>query len=87
MLFLANSDYMEPEFFSFWKPSNRKLPHQQYEEDLRKAEQAEVFGAYGDESFDFFDDPENKRVMVPEEEYEDPFADLSASDKDEYLQR
>ena len=88
-LFLENSDYMQPEFFKIWKPTNRKLPHQQYEEDLRKAEKQETFGAYvdvwDDESSDFFDDPENQRVLVPDDQYDDPFADLSANHDDEYL--
>lgn len=88
-LFLENSDYMEPEFFKIWKPSKQTLPHLKFDEDLRKAEQREALGAYDEESdeesFDIFDDPENEQVLVPNDEYDDPFEGLSASGDDDYL--
>ena len=66
-----------------------KLPHQQYEEDLRKAEKSETFSAYdedwNDESCDFFEDPENQRMLVPDDEYDDPFEGLSANSVNGYL--
>lgn len=89
VLFLENSDYMEPEFFKIWKPSKLKLPHLKYEEERRNAEQRESLDGHdeesSDESLDFFDDPENERVTVPDDEYDDPFEGLSASQDDEYL--
>ncbi len=88
-LFLENSDYMEPELFNIWKPTNTKLPHRQYEEDRREAERREALGIYDDEpddaAFDFFDDPENQRVLVPDDSYDDAFEGLSANHDDDYL--
>lgn len=86
VLFVENTDYMEPELFKIWKPTNTKLPHQQFEDDLRKAKQRAADGNYDDDgSSDFFDDPENQRVLVPDNDYDDPFDDLPTGQDDDEL--